>query len=134
MSSPEAFQYILKYLKEDFELQELQSRDEFACVLHRRGKSDREVVIDDDICSHLEEVSGMTHLGLTPLAGLPGAARSGSIDPRYEPCRALFKTLWLMLFSLVFHYTSEAGRLSSSTSSGMHVTEAEELLNETAGW
>lgn len=39
-----------------------------------------------------------------------------------------------MLYSLVFHYTSEAGRLSRSSSSGMHVSQAEELLNKKAGW
>ncbi|KAI5294515.1 hypothetical protein KEM52_003843 [Ascosphaera acerosa] len=59
-----------------------------------------------------------TSMGLTPLAGLPGATRSGSIDP-----------------SLVFHYTSEAGRRSSSSDGqGMHVSRAEELLNKKAGW
>lgn len=35
-------------------------------------------------------------MGLTPLHGLPGATRSGSIDP-----------------SLIFHYTNKAGRKES---------------------
>lgn len=33
-----------------------------------------------------------TSMGLTPLAGLPGATRSGSVDPRYtESCRLRFR-------------------------------------------
>lgn len=31
-----------------------------------------------------------TSMGLTPLAGLPGATRSGSVDPRYESCCCFF--------------------------------------------
>lgn len=58
-----------------------------------------------------------TSMGLTPVAGLPGATRSGSIDP-----------------SLVFHYTSEAGRLSSSSTNKMHISHAEEILNKQSGW
>lgn len=58
-----------------------------------------------------------TSMGLTPLSGLPGATRSGSIDP-----------------SLVFHYTSEAGRLSSKSTKDMHITTAEEILNQNSGW
>ncbi|EME84601.1 uncharacterized protein MYCFIDRAFT_133476 [Pseudocercospora fijiensis CIRAD86] len=56
-------------------------------------------------------------MGLTPLAGLPGATRSGDIDP-----------------SLIFHFTHDAGRLSSSSSKGMHITQAEQILNKEAGW
>lgn len=58
-----------------------------------------------------------TSMGLTPLAGLPGATRSGSVDP-----------------SLIFHYTHNAGRLSHSSAKGMHITEAEEILNKQSGW
>lgn len=58
-----------------------------------------------------------TSMGLTPLAGLPGATRSGTLDP-----------------SLVFHYTSEAGRLSSKSTKDMHITTAEEILNQHSGW
>ncbi|KAF1847429.1 acetate kinase [Cucurbitaria berberidis CBS 394.84] len=58
-----------------------------------------------------------TSMGLTPLAGLPGATRSGSIDP-----------------SLMFHFTHRAGKPSRSSSEKMHITEAEEILNKNSGW
>jgi acetate kinase len=58
-----------------------------------------------------------TSMGLTPLAGLPGATRSGSIDP-----------------SLVFHFTHSAGKPSRSSSGNMHITQAEEILNKESGW
>ncbi|KAF2191537.1 acetate kinase [Zopfia rhizophila CBS 207.26] len=58
-----------------------------------------------------------TSMGLTPLAGLPGATRSGSIDP-----------------SLMFHFTHEAGMPSRSSSSELHITQAEETLNKKSGW
>lgn len=47
-------------------------------------------------------------MGLTPLNGLPGATRSGAIDP-----------------SLIFHYTSKAGKMSHDPkySSQLRVTE-----------
>src|SRR5271170_3434968 len=56
-------------------------------------------------------------MGLTPLEGLPGATRSGSLDP-----------------SLIFHYTSSAASLSSSSTSKMHITQAEDILNKQSGW
>lgn len=58
-----------------------------------------------------------TSMGLTPLAGLPGATRSGSIDP-----------------SLMFHFTHEAGMPSRSSTKEMHITMAEEILNKKSGW
>lgn len=58
-----------------------------------------------------------TTMGLTPLAGLPGATRSGSIDP-----------------SLMFHYTHSAGKPSHSSSEKLHITQAEEILNKNSGW
>ncbi|KAF2270154.1 acetate kinase [Lojkania enalia] len=58
-----------------------------------------------------------TSMGLTPLAGLPGATRSGSIDP-----------------SLMFHFTHSAGKPSRSSSAHMHITQAEEILNKKSGW
>ncbi|KAF2714665.1 acetate kinase [Pleomassaria siparia CBS 279.74] len=58
-----------------------------------------------------------TSMGLTPLAGLPGATRSGSIDP-----------------SLMFHFTHSAGKPSRSSSEHMHITQAEEILNKNSGW
>lgn len=56
-------------------------------------------------------------MGLTPLEGLPGATRSGSLDP-----------------SLIFHYTSQADKLSQSATSKLHITTAEEILNKKSGW
>ncbi|KAI0635650.1 acetate and butyrate kinase [Trametes polyzona] len=60
-----------------------------------------------------------TTMGLTPVSGLPGATRSGAIDP-----------------SLIFHYTNRAGRISHdrSVAVDVHVTQAEEILNKRAGW
>ncbi|KAJ5916350.1 hypothetical protein N7504_000365 [Penicillium tannophilum] len=69
------------------------------------------------ICAIKEGKSIDTSMGLTPLAGLPGATRSGSIDP-----------------SLVFHYTSEAGKLSPASTKEMHISTAEEILNKKSGW
>lgn len=56
-------------------------------------------------------------MGLTPLAGLPGATRSGDVDP-----------------SLVFHFTHDAGKLSPLSTKDMHLTTAEEILNKKSGW
>jgi acetate kinase len=56
-------------------------------------------------------------MGLTPLEGLPGATRSGSLDP-----------------SLIFHYTSDAAKLSHAATGQVHISTAEEILNKQAGW
>ena len=56
-------------------------------------------------------------MGLTPLAGLPGATRSGDVDP-----------------SLIFHFTHDAGKLSPSSTKDMNITQAEEILNKKSGW
>ncbi|KAG6832799.1 hypothetical protein H0H92_009418 [Tricholoma furcatifolium] len=60
-----------------------------------------------------------TSMGLTPLSGLPGATRSGAVDP-----------------SLIFHYTNKAGRITHdpAMAHNLHVTEAEEILNRRSGW
>lgn len=60
-----------------------------------------------------------TSMGLTPLSGLPGATRSGAVDP-----------------SLIFHYTNRAGRITHERAAAVdvHVTEAEDILNKHAGW
>lgn len=58
-----------------------------------------------------------TSMGLTPLAGLPGATRSGSVDP-----------------SLVFHYASDVGKLSPNSTKELHISVAEEILNKQGGW
>jgi len=55
-------------------------------------------------------------MGLTPLQGLPGATRSGSIDP-----------------SLIFHYTSQ-GEAHADKESDVGVSVAEDILNRKAGW
>ena len=56
-------------------------------------------------------------MGLTPVSGLPGATRSGAIDP-----------------SLIFHYTHSASRLSRKAADPVALTRAEEILNREAGW
>lgn len=58
-----------------------------------------------------------TTMGLTPVSGLPGGSRSGDIDP-----------------SLVFHYTSEASKLSPASTKHLHISSAEEILNKNSGW
>jgi acetate kinase len=58
-----------------------------------------------------------TSMGLTPLAGLPGATRSGSVDP-----------------SLVFHYVIDAGKMTQKSGEKLHITHAEQILNKEAGW
>ncbi|KAL1583219.1 hypothetical protein WHR41_07949 [Cladosporium halotolerans] len=58
-----------------------------------------------------------TTMGLTPLSGLPGATRSGDVDP-----------------SLIFHFTHDAGQPSPGSSKELHVTRAEEILNKESGW
>ena len=68
-------------------------------------------------CAIKDGKSWDTSMGLTPLAGLPGATRSGSVDP-----------------SLVFHYASDVGRLSPASTSDLHISRAEEILNKESGW
>jgi len=58
-------------------------------------------------------------MGLTPAAGLPGATRSGTLDP-----------------TLIFHYTHAAAKITHAPA-GAHdvsITEAEQILNKKAGW
>ncbi|KAF8514033.1 acetate kinase [Gautieria morchelliformis] len=74
------------------------------------------------VCAIRGGKSVNTSMGLTPLSGLPGATRSGDIDP-----------------SLIFHYTLAAGaqgvgRMSHERTRNMHITEAEKILNTEAGW
>jgi len=68
-------------------------------------------------CAIWKGKSWDTSMGLTPLAGLPGATRSGSVDP-----------------SLVFHYASDVGKLSPSSTAELHISTAEEILNKESGW
>jgi len=82
------------------------------------------------ICAIQNGQSLDTTMGLTPASGLPGATRSGNVDP-----------------SLVFHWTGarhegnedseeDVGRLSHEKTAGIdvRVTLAEELLNKKSGW
>ncbi|TFK88847.1 acetate and butyrate kinase [Polyporus arcularius HHB13444] len=71
------------------------------------------------MCAIKEGKSLDTTMGLTPVSGLPGATRSGAIDP-----------------SLIFHYTNRAGRISHDRSLAVNVqvTEAEDILNKRSGW
>lgn len=68
-------------------------------------------------CCVKDGKSHNTTMGLTPLSGLPGATRSGDIDP-----------------SLVFHYASNVGKLSPSSTKDLHISRAEEILNKESGW
>ena len=36
--------------------------------------------------------------------------------------------------SLVFHYASDVGKLSPSSTSNLHISKAEEILNKQSGW
>jgi acetate kinase len=67
-------------------------------------------------CAILGGRSLDTSMGLTPLAGLPGATRSGSVDP-----------------SLVFHYGASEEQVMASQGK-LHMTRAEEILNKESGW
>lgn len=58
-----------------------------------------------------------TSMGLTPAEGLPGATRSGAVDP-----------------TLVFHTTSSASSLSHESTEDLRITKAEEILNKHSGW
>ena len=69
------------------------------------------------VCGIKDGKSIDTSMGLTPLDGLPGATRSGSVDA-----------------SLIFHYTNSAGRLSRRAAEAVEITDAEEILNVESGW
>ena len=68
-------------------------------------------------CAIRNGTSVDTTMGLTPLSGLPGGSRSGDVDP-----------------SLIFHYTSEASKLSPSSTKELHISTAEDILNKQSGW
>lgn len=69
------------------------------------------------VCAIKHGKSIDTSMGLTPVSGLPGGSRSGDIDP-----------------SLVFHYTSEAAKISPSSTKELHISVAEDILNKQSGW
>jgi len=69
------------------------------------------------ICAIRKGKSIDTTMGLTPVSGLPGGSRSGDIDP-----------------ALIFHYTSDASKLSPSSTKEIHISTAEDILNKQSGW
>lgn len=69
------------------------------------------------VCAIKDGKSADTSMGLTPVSGLPGGSRSGDVDP-----------------SLIFHYTSEASKLSPSSTKELHISTAEDILNKRSGW
>jgi acetate kinase len=68
-------------------------------------------------CAIKNGTSVDTTMGLTPVCGLSGGSRSGDIDP-----------------SLIFHYTSDASKLSPSSTKDLHISTAEDILNKQSGW
>ncbi|KAI0041190.1 acetate kinase, partial [Auriscalpium vulgare] len=71
------------------------------------------------VCAIRGGTSLDTSMGLTPVEGLPGATRSGAIDP-----------------TLIFHYTHRAGHITHEKTGARNVdiTEAETILNKKSGW
>ncbi|KAF8502561.1 Acetokinase family-domain-containing protein [Hysterangium stoloniferum] len=72
------------------------------------------------VCAIKNGKSINVSMGLTPLSGLPGATRSGDVDP-----------------SLIFHYAGsgeDVARMSHDRVRSLHITEAEKILNTEAGW
>jgi acetate kinase len=100
-----------------------------------------------------------TSMGLTPLAGLPGATRSGDIDPRWAYC-CIKSVDCLTLFSIqpcvplyqrgrelksykhkrYAHQYSKSSLESDSCRTALGITDhdfaskAEEILNKRSGW
>ncbi|KAB8356694.1 hypothetical protein FH972_024270 [Carpinus fangiana] len=68
-------------------------------------------------CAIKDGESHDTSMGLTPVSGLPGGTRSGSIEP-----------------ATIFHYTHDAGKPSTKSSEKMHITQAEDILNGSSGF
>ena len=76
-----------------------------------------------------------TSMGLTPVSGLPGATRSGSVDPRYVAYSTpKHPKQQLTLTSLVFHCISDVGKLSQASTPGLNISKAEQVLNKQCGW
>ena len=71
------------------------------------------------VCAVKNGKSYDTSMGLTPLEGLPGATRCGSVDP-----------------SLIFHYTDNAAEVVTDDSQVVKVkfSIGEEILNKRGGW
>lgn len=72
-------------------------------------------------------------MGLTPLAGLPGATRSGDVDPRLVSI-GIEEEIVTDIGSLIFHFTHDAGKPAPGSSQKMHISQAEEILNKESGW
>ncbi|KOS20821.1 putative acetate kinase [Escovopsis weberi] len=72
------------------------------------------------------------HLGSgASVSGLPGATRSGNVDPSSMD---FTDNYCARPSDLVFHYTSNAGKLSPASTGQLHISRAEEILNKHAGW
>lgn len=67
-------------------------------------------------------------MGLTPLAGLPGATRSGDVDPRQVLKRSMRLLLTKWCQSLIFHFTHDAGKPSASSTREMHISTVRKSL------
>ncbi|KAJ3495371.1 hypothetical protein NLG97_g3443 [Lecanicillium saksenae] len=115
-------------------------------ALHLRKEKDRLNIIALHLgsgacaCAIKNGCSWDTSMGLTPVSGLTGATRSGSIDPRMPRCQPTplppFSACLTPrnLNSLGFHYTNSAGKLASSSTSDLHISRAEEILDSESGW
>jgi len=69
------------------------------------------------VCAIKQGQSLDTSMGLTPLSGLPGATRSGDVDP-----------------CLVFHYGKATQSPSLDVSSSLNAFEADDILSTLSGW
>lgn len=49
-------------------------------------------------------------------------------------CFYIYEFQLIAIYSLVFHYTSDAGKLSSASTEHLHISRAEEVLNKQGGW
>lgn len=76
-------------------------------------------------------------MGLTPLEGLPGARRSGTIDPRFDEVKDSWLIWWAdMAYSLVLHLSHKPHVADGLTLGSFEKTIqlAETLLNSESGW
>lgn len=55
-------------------------------------------------------------------------------SPQYHHPSYSSRLLTLTPHSLVFHYASDAGKLSPASTKDLHISRAEEILNKEAGW
>lgn len=91
-------------------------------VAHKLGKPESEMNLvvahlgsGGSVCWIKNGESANTSMGLTPLEGLPGGTRSGSVDP-----------------SLIFHHTPDCS--DTTDWAGRQITKAEMVLNKESGF